>query len=147
MYVPSSRKIISSYDVVFDEIFSSELEYTSQPYLEAMAMHPSVTYTPCDTSSREQTGDIITFTQFEEGNLVSETREDTESSNEFDNNSTLLPLIIEEEMDTMSSEIDSDAEPMSTDMFEYFRDSNQSHPGINRREARYKICDHIKRVQ
>ena len=32
MYVPSTRKVISSYDVVFDEIFSSALSYTSQPY-------------------------------------------------------------------------------------------------------------------
>ena len=32
LYVPSTRKIISSYNVVFDEIFSSALEYMSQPY-------------------------------------------------------------------------------------------------------------------
>ena len=32
VYVPSTRKIISSYDVVFDEIFSSALAYTSRPY-------------------------------------------------------------------------------------------------------------------
>ena len=30
LYVPSTRKIISSYDVVFDESFSRELAYTSQ---------------------------------------------------------------------------------------------------------------------
>ena len=32
VYVLSTRKIISSYDVVFDESFSSELAYTSKPY-------------------------------------------------------------------------------------------------------------------
>ena len=32
VYVPSSRKIISSYDVVFDESLSSELAYTSQTF-------------------------------------------------------------------------------------------------------------------
>ena len=69
MYVPNRRKIISLYDVVFDEIFSSALAYTSQPYSEAMATRPSVTYKPCATYSMEQTGDIITFTQFEEGNI------------------------------------------------------------------------------
>ena len=31
-YVPSTRKIMSSYDVVFDESFSSASAYTSQPY-------------------------------------------------------------------------------------------------------------------
>ena len=69
MYVPSTRKIISSYDVVFDARFSSLLAYTSQPYLEAMAMRPAVTYTLYVTSSKEKTGDIITLAQFEEGNI------------------------------------------------------------------------------
>ena len=59
MYVPSTKKIICSYDVVFDESLSNELAYMSQPFSEAMAIHPSVTYTPCAMSSREQTGDII----------------------------------------------------------------------------------------
>ena len=65
VYVPSTRKIISSYDVVFDESFSSALAYTSRPYSEATAMRPAVTYTPYATSSKEQTGDIIIFTHFE----------------------------------------------------------------------------------
>ena len=38
MYVPSKIKVISSYDVVFDESFSSALSYKSQPYSEAMVM-------------------------------------------------------------------------------------------------------------
>ena len=32
VYVPSNRKVISSYDVVFDKFFSSPLSYTSRPY-------------------------------------------------------------------------------------------------------------------
>ena len=32
-----------------------------------MAMRPDISYTPYDKSSWEKTGDIITFTQFEEG--------------------------------------------------------------------------------
>ena len=70
MYVPSTRKVISSYDVVFDKRFSSVLSYTSRHYLEAMAMRPEVTYTPYATSLKEQTGNVITFTQFEEGNIL-----------------------------------------------------------------------------
>ena len=69
MYVPSTRKIIYSYDVVFDEIFSRALAYTSKYYAEAMWMRLAMMYTPCYTSPREQTGNIITFTQFEEGNI------------------------------------------------------------------------------
>ena len=62
VYVPRTRNIISSYDLVFDESFSSALEYTSQPYSEVMAMRPSVMYKPCATSSKGKTGDIITVT-------------------------------------------------------------------------------------
>ena len=84
VYVPSTRKVISSYNVVFDESFSSALSYTSRPYLEAMVMRLAVTYTPYATSSKEQTGEIITFTQFEEGNLLTENRNDTEIGDESD---------------------------------------------------------------
>ena len=58
---------------MFGYSFSSALAYTSQPYSEAMAMRPEVTYTPYATSSKEQTGDVITFAQFEEGNILTET--------------------------------------------------------------------------
>ena len=69
VYIPSTRKIISSYDVVFDESGSRVLAYTSRLYSEAMAMRPEVTYTRYATSSKEQIGDVITFAQFEEGNI------------------------------------------------------------------------------
>ena len=52
VYVPSTRKVISSYDVMFDGSFFSALSYTSQPYAEAMAMSPAVTYTPYAMSSK-----------------------------------------------------------------------------------------------
>ena len=90
VYVPSTRKVISSYDVVFDEIFSSALSYTSRPYAEAMAMCPAVTYTPYATSSKEKTGNVIRFAQFEEGNLICETRNDTESGDESDSESIMM---------------------------------------------------------
>ena len=56
----------------------------SQPYAEAMDVRLSVSYIPCATSSREQTGDIFTFTPFKEENLLSETRDDAESGDESD---------------------------------------------------------------
>ena len=61
---------------VFDESFSSALSYTSQPYSEVMVMRPAVTYILYATSSKEQTGNVITFTQFEEGNIITETCND-----------------------------------------------------------------------
>ena len=40
-----------------------------------------------------------------------------------------------------------DDESISTDMLEDNRDGSKSHPSVNRIEARYKICDRIKRSQ
>ena len=90
VYVPSTRKVISLYDVVFDESFSSALSYTSRPYAEAMAMRPTVTYTLYATSYKEQTGDVITFAQFEEGNILTETHNNTESGDEYDSESLMM---------------------------------------------------------
>ena len=70
VYVPSTQKIVSSDDVLSDETFSSALAYMPLPYFEALSMRPAVSYIPYTTSSHEQTGDIITFSQFEEGDLV-----------------------------------------------------------------------------
>ena len=55
-----------------------------------MEMHPAVTYTPYATSSKEQTGDVITFAQFEEGNLLTETCNNTESGDESDSESIIM---------------------------------------------------------
>ena len=73
-------------------------------------MRPAVLYIPYDTSPKEKTGDIITFTQFEEKNLLSETRNDTESGNKSDDDTTLETLIIKEKIDVMSPGDESDAE-------------------------------------
>ena len=62
VYVPQRQNIISSYDFVFDKSFSSALEYTSQPYAEAMAIRLDVSYIPYATSPKEKTGNIIWFT-------------------------------------------------------------------------------------
>ena len=50
-------------------------------------------------------------------------------------------------MDTISSDDESDAEPISTEMLEDMRYGGQSHLIINRIEAQYKIRYHIKRIQ
>ena len=40
VYISITRKIISLYDVMFDESFSSALAYMSQPYSKAILMYP-----------------------------------------------------------------------------------------------------------
>ena len=57
------------------------------------------------------------------------------------------PIISKEEMYLMDSGDESDGEPMSTEMLEDIHDGIQSRPGVNRREACYKIRDHIKKGQ
>ena len=54
------------------------------------------TYTPCAISSREQTGNIITFAQFEEGDILTKTRNNAESGDKSDDDSIIPPLMSEE---------------------------------------------------
>ena len=66
LYISHKHNIVSSYNIIFDDILSSNLKYTSQPYSEAMDMQPAVLYKWFSASSKEKTSDIITFTHFEE---------------------------------------------------------------------------------
>ena len=119
VYVPYKRNIISLYDLVFDENVFSALAYMSQLYVEAMAMQPPVSYKPYATSSKEKIDNMIMFTQFEEGNLLSKSHDGTESGDKsYDSveDSTLPPLISETEMDEMLSGNESDPLNMPTDM-------------------------------
>ena len=97
-----------------------------------MVIRLAVTYTPCALSLREKTGNIITFTQFEEGAILTETRNNAESSDESDDDSILPPLLIEEKMDDMNSDDESDHDIISIEMLENIRDRSQSHPNVNR---------------
>ena len=84
----------------------------SQPYAEAMAVCLTVSYIPCATSSKEKTGDIITFAKFEEGRLLSETCEDAESddkSGDKSDDNSIFPLLLSlEEPNTLDSGDESD---------------------------------------
>ena len=112
-----------------------------------MAMRTFVTYTICATSSRGGTIDVSTFVQFEEGGILSETRNYVESSEKLDDNSIMPPLLIKEEIDAMDSVDESYDEPISMEMLEDIRDGSQSYPSINRRESHYKIRDRINQRQ
>ena len=83
------------------------------------------------------------FAQFEEGNILTKTRNDAESGND---DSIMPPLLSEEEMDDMDSGYDSYHDLISTDMLEYICDGSQSHTNFNQREARYKIRDFISQI-
>ena len=134
MYVPSTRKVMFLYDVVFDGSFSSALIYTSRPYSEVMAMHLTVTYTPYATSSKEQTGDVITFAQFEEGGLLTKARNDTEIGDKKDSESLMMN---EQDMENLDSNEKSDHNLISTKMLEDIRDESKTYPNVNNWEAHY----------
>ena len=55
-----------------------------------MTMHPAVTYTLYVTSPKEKTGNVITFAEFEEGNILTEARNDKESSDKSDSKSLMI---------------------------------------------------------
>ena len=54
IYVPITRKIVSSHDFVFYNTFSSASAYTSRPYSEALVIRPEFLYIPYATSSHEK---------------------------------------------------------------------------------------------
>ena len=72
------------------KVFLLRLSYTSRPYSEATEMRPEETYTPYATSSIEQTAYVITFTQFEEGNILTETCNDSESGEKSNSESLMM---------------------------------------------------------
>ena len=62
-----------------------------------MAMCPLVSYIPCDKSSKEQTGETITFTYLEEENVSYNTCEDVEINDESGDKSKddpIMPLLL-----------------------------------------------------
>ena len=97
-------------------------------------MHPDVPYIPCAKPSKEQTGNIIKFSQFEEGNILSETHNDAESGDESDEDSIMPPLISEEEIDVMDYGDEYVDDPISTEMLEDICKDSQYHPSVNRIE-------------
>ena len=97
-----------------------------------------------ETSLKEQTGDVITFAQFEEGNILTETRNDAESSDESDNE---LIMISKQDMENLNSGDESDHYLISTQMLNDICDGSQTHPNVDKRKARYKIRDCIRQRQ
>ena len=76
-----------------------------------------------------------------EWGILAKTRNDAESGDESDNESIMM---IEQDMDAMNSGDESYHDLISTKMLEDICDGSQTHPNVNRREARYKIRDLIR---
>ena len=71
---------------------------------------------------------MITFTQFEEGGLLTETRNDTESGDESNSESLIMN---KQDMENLDEEEKSDDDHISTKTLHDIRDVNQTHPNVN----------------
>ena len=71
-----------------------------------MAMRPAVTYTPYATSY------VITFAQFEEGTLLTETSNDTESGDESDSETIMMS---KQDMENLDEKEKFDEDHVSTE--------------------------------
>ena len=56
-------------------------------------------------------------------------------------------MMSEQDMENLDSNEESDHDLISTEMLEDIRDWSQTHPNVNKREARCKIPDRIKQRQ
>ena len=63
------------------------------------------------TSSKEKTGDLITFAQFEEGNILTDIRKDAEVGDESTNESIMMS---KQDMKNINSNDESDHDIIST---------------------------------
>ncbi len=71
LYVPSTRQIVISGDVICDETFASTVAETWRPFHDALALRPETSFIPDPHTFVEHTGDVLS--QFEEGNTVANT--------------------------------------------------------------------------
>ena len=93
---------------------------------------------------KKETGDVITFAQFEEGNILTETRNNAESGDKSDNESIMMS---EKDMENINSGDESYHDLISTEMLEDICDGSHTHSNVNRKGARYKIRDSIRQRQ
>ena len=84
------------------------------------------------------------FAHFEEGNIFTETRNNTESGDESDSESLMM---IKQDMKNIDSNEKSNHDNISTDMLEEICDRSQTNPTVNKREARCKIRYRINQRQ
>ena len=98
-------------------------------------MQPALSYIPYATSHYEQTGNIITFAQFQQGNLV-ENERNTEKEE-----------TISDSIDELSTYNDSDRVSISTNTLKDIQNVSQILPEINTRGSRSKICYPIEQTQ
>ena len=76
-----------------------------------------------------------------EGDLLTETRNNTETGDEYDSESLMMN---EQDIENLDEKEKSDDDHISTETIHDICDGNQTHPNIDKREPHRKIRDCIK---
>ncbi len=129
LYVPSTRQIVISGDVICDETFASTVGETWRPFHDALALRPTALFIPHSCTVMEHNGDLLP--QFEERNAIAnnyqtattspfeediihsdlisdpvedsseeEIAEEPDDSNEEAGNSDIVPQVVDDGLDT-----------------------------------------------
>ncbi len=78
LYVPSTRQIVISGDVICDETSASTMAETWRPFHDALALKPTTSFIPDSYTVLEHTGDLLS--QFEEGNATAKNNQTATTS-------------------------------------------------------------------
>ncbi len=68
LYVPASREIVVSGDVLFDETFASAIATTWKPFHDSLTLRPKGSAIPDPNTLIESTGTVASVPTFDEGN-------------------------------------------------------------------------------
>ena len=109
--------------------------YTLYQYSESLMMRPVLLYIPYSKSSHKKNGNIITFPQLEDGNLV-----------EYKRNVEKYESVLDS-TDKSSTDNDCNGGSISANVFKDIWKRNQVHTDIKAIYARLKICDRINQAQ
>ncbi len=86
LYIPSTRQIVISGDVICDETFASTVTETWRPFHDALAFRSIASFIPDSYTVLEHTGDLLF--QFEEGNATAHNNQ-TATTSPFEEDSSI----------------------------------------------------------
>jgi hypothetical protein len=107
LYVPSTRQIVISGDVICDETLASTVAETQRPFHDALALRPTASFIPDSYTVLEYTGDLLS--QFEEGNATANNNQ-TATTSPFEEDIIHSDLISDPIEDSSEEEIAENSE-------------------------------------
>jgi len=129
VFVPSTRQIVVSGDVVFDETFYCAIATTWRPFHDSLALRPISSNAPTGDMTVEETGTIDdVFPSLQEGTLPNFTADEEDSDTDASDNASILSYQVEEgNPPTLTA--DDDESPLVVDDSVGLRRSARSNKG------------------